>query len=47
MVEEKTYDKGIEDGYNFAVQKVLEALGIKLAEPEAEEEGEFLNKPKQ
>jgi len=45
MAEEKTYEQGIEEGYNYAIQKVLEALGIQITQQEQKEE-EFLNKPK-
>ena len=48
MEEKKTYEQGIEEGYNFAIQKVLEALDIHLTEqpPEEELKEEFLNKPR-
>jgi hypothetical protein len=46
---EKTYNDGIEDGYNYAIQRIFEALGINLEEDKEEKEqgdSEFLNKPK-
>jgi hypothetical protein len=46
MAEEKqkTYEEGVQVGYNYAVNKILEALEIKLVDEPGEEE-EFLNKP--
>ena len=47
MVEEnKTYDDGVLDGYNVACERVLEALGIKIAPIDEEDnEPEFIKKP--
>lgn len=45
---EKTYEQGLEDGYQYAIQKIFEALGIQSTEPEQQQEddSEFLNKPR-
>jgi hypothetical protein len=45
--EEEYYDQGVQDGFNHAAHRVMEALGIdleKLQEEKPKEE-EFLNKP--
>jgi len=42
----KTYEQGFEEGYGYAIQKIFDALGIKLNGTQEEEESpEFLNKP--
>lgn len=46
--QQEIYDRGVQDGFNIAGAKVLEALGIdpeKIFEEEKKETEEFLNKP--
>ena len=44
--ENRTYDEGVQDGYNYAVVKILEALGLQVQQQDQEEENqEFMRKP--
>jgi len=45
---DKTYEQGLEEGYQYAIQKIFEALGINTEpeEPQQEDDSEFLNKPR-